>query len=101
MKPVQWKHIPTEQNSADDVSRGSSVPDLSGRRLSGPGFLKRPINEWLGDEKPDLAEVERECIKKKTVGIVATEAVELKNVFECKDYSGWKRRYILGVEIQE
>ena len=97
-EPVQRKHIPNEQNPADDVSRGSSVPDLSGRRLSGPEFLKRPINEWpREDKKTNLAEVpvERESIKKKTVGIVTTEAVESRNVFECKDYSGWKRPYAL------
>ena len=92
VKPVQWKHIPTEQNPADDVSRGLSVPDLSGRWLTGPEFLQQPIEEWpKEDSKPDATEVERECIKKKTVGMVTTEAVELKNVIECKDYSSWKR----------
>ena len=92
VKPVQWNHIPTEQNPADDVSRGLSVPDLSGRWLSGPEFLQRPMNEWPKENgKPDPVEVERECIKKKTVGIVTTEAIELTNVVECKDYSSWKR----------
>ncbi|XP_028403398.1 uncharacterized protein LOC114526095 [Dendronephthya gigantea] len=74
VKPVQWKHMPTEQNPADDVSRGLSVPDLSRRWSSGPEFLQRPVNEWPNeDEKPDPAEVERECIRKKTVGIVTTD----------------------------
>ena len=83
---------PTEQNPADDVSRGLSVPDLSGRWLTGPEFLQQPIEEWpKEDSKPDATEVERECIKKKTVGMVTTEAVELKNVIEWKDYSSWKR----------
>ena len=69
-----------------------SVPDLSGRWLTGPEFLQQPIEEWpKEDSKPDATEVERECIKKKTVGMVTTEAVELKNVIECKDYSSWKR----------
>ena len=66
------------------------------RRLSGPEFLKRPINEWpREDEKPDLAEVERECIKKKTVGIVATEAVELRTCLNARIIQTGRDSYAL------
>jgi hypothetical protein len=39
IQPVQWRHIPTEHNVVDDVSRGLSVAELSGRRKNGPPFL--------------------------------------------------------------
>ena len=71
VKPVQWRHIPTKDNVADDVSRGLSVPELSECWLNGPEFLHQPKKDWpKEDQKPDIAEVERECVKKKTVGVV-------------------------------
>ena len=39
IQPVQWRHIPTEHNIVDDVSRGLSVAELSGRWKNGPPFL--------------------------------------------------------------
>ncbi|XP_028404826.1 uncharacterized protein LOC114527396 [Dendronephthya gigantea] len=92
VKPAQWKHIPTEQNAADDVSRGLSVPDLSGRWLNGPEFLRRPKEEWPNEGKqPDPTEVERECIKRKAVNVVTNEVAQIGKVIECKDYSNWTR----------
>ena len=29
VKPAHWRHIPSEQNVADDISRGLSVPEWS------------------------------------------------------------------------
>ena len=92
VKPVQWRHIPTEKNAADDVSRGLSIPELSERWLNGPEFLHQPKKDWLKEDiKPDTAEVERECIKKKIVGVVISEEVGIQDVINCKDYSSWKR----------
>ena len=92
VKPVQWRHIPTEENVADDVSRGLSIPELSDRWLNGPEFLCQPNNDWPKEDiKPDTAEVERECIRKKTVGVVTSGEVGMQNVINCEDYSSWKR----------
>ena len=44
--PAQWKHIPGEQNVADDVSRGIAVTELSGRWQTGPEFLRLPKEQW-------------------------------------------------------
>jgi hypothetical protein len=66
VQPVQWRHIPTEHNVADDVSRGLSVAELSGRWKNGPAFLLLPKEEWpIERANADQDEVERECKKKK------------------------------------
>ena len=46
-EPTQWRHVPTDENPADDASRGTSPAELTGRRwLEGPAFLKQPSEEW-------------------------------------------------------
>ena len=44
--PSQWRHIPSECNVADDVSRGIAVDDLSQRWQHGPEFLQLPEKDW-------------------------------------------------------
>ncbi|XP_028415610.1 uncharacterized protein LOC114538968 [Dendronephthya gigantea] len=43
--PEQWRHVPGEQNVADDVSRGITALQLTGRWKYGPEFLKLPEEE--------------------------------------------------------
>ena len=40
--PCQWKHVPGDQNVADDTTRGILVKDLNGRWVNGPQFLYMP-----------------------------------------------------------
>ena len=44
----QWRYVPSDQNSGDDVSRGMSANNIvhSTRWLSGPAFLSCPESEW-------------------------------------------------------
>ena len=51
--PSQWRHIPGDVNLADDLSRGISVQDLTGRWRDGPGFLQFPNKLW---PQPDTAQ---------------------------------------------
>lgn len=46
-EPVQWRHVGTKENPADDVSRGLKVSDFlkSRRWLEGPEYL------WMDEEK--------------------------------------------------
>ena len=65
---------------------------MSERWLNGPEFLHRPKKDWQKEDvKPDTAEVERECVKKKTVGVVISGEAGIQNGIKCKDYSSWKR----------
>ena len=38
-EPSQWRHIPGDENVADDLSRGIRTQDLTGRWRDGPEFL--------------------------------------------------------------
>ena len=42
----QWNHVPTDQNPADDASRGIKSKALQGRWLNGPKFLLKDESEW-------------------------------------------------------
>ena len=44
--PSEWRHIPGEENVADDISRGIHVGDLNGRWTHGPEFLQKPEKLW-------------------------------------------------------
>ena len=46
LDPSQWKHIPGEENVADDVSQGLHVQQLMRRWMNGPEFLKLPEGQW-------------------------------------------------------
>ena len=45
-EPSQWRHIPGDVNAADDLSRGISAQDLTGRWRHGPEFLRLPEELW-------------------------------------------------------
>ena len=62
--PAQWRHVPGEQNVADDVSGGISVESLAGRWQHGPDFLRLPESEWPQDSPlADEVEVKKEHLK--------------------------------------
>ena len=43
----EWRHVPTQENPADDASRGVPVSSLSESRwLHGPDFLQLPPERW-------------------------------------------------------
>ena len=46
--PSQWRHVCSEQNPADDASRGLSAEALTdnSRWLRGPDFLWKPVHTW-------------------------------------------------------
>ena len=44
--PNQWKHIPSEDNVADDLLRGIRINELQGRWKNGPEFLYLPESQW-------------------------------------------------------
>ena len=44
--PNQWKHIPSEDNVADDLLRGIRINELQGSWMNGPEFLYLPESQW-------------------------------------------------------
>lgn len=44
--PSQWRHVKSPINPADDITRGLTPEELSGRWLDGPEFLHAPREQW-------------------------------------------------------
>ena len=66
--PCQWKHVPGDQNVADDATRGKSVKDLYVRWMNGLQFLYMPEEDWPKAIAVDNeAEVSKECCKVQAV----------------------------------
>ena len=90
---VQWRHVPTELNPADDTSRGALPSTLtSDRWLEGPPFLKLSRNQWptparVAAVDPGDAEVRREA----TCLAVAQEAKPDPIDVIIGRYSSWTR----------
>ncbi|XP_068723814.1 uncharacterized protein [Montipora capricornis] len=65
--PSEWKHIPGEENVADDISRGIYVGDLNGRWSNGPEFLQKPEELWPQEVAKPVSEEHLELRQNKTV----------------------------------
>ena len=90
--PCQWKHVPGDQNVADDATRGISVKDLNGRWMNGPQFLYMPEEDWPeAIAVADEAEVSKECRKVQAVFQLQNIAVMLQQAIDCKRFSKWRR----------
>lgn len=86
--PAQWRHVPGEQNVADDVSRGIPVESLAGRWQYGPDFLRLPESEWPQDSSvADKVDVETEHRKVNIVG----EQIKTRSPIDCDKFSSWRR----------
>ena len=87
--PSQWTHIPSEDNVADDLSRGISVSELQGRWMNGPDFLHLPENQWPAkpSSPPPDEDMERHQIRILTV--VMTQ--KSKDVIDPSTFSSWRK----------
>ncbi|XP_074624723.1 uncharacterized protein LOC141882778 [Acropora palmata] len=98
-QPEQWKYVDSDNNPADDASRGLSPKDLlkASRWLRGPTFLWEPHDGWqdFDDEPPTLHADDKE-VKKTTV--LNTVTIEPSYVLEVvKRFSNWFRaKRVLG-----
>ncbi|XP_065361988.1 uncharacterized protein LOC135955564 [Calliphora vicina] len=73
-----WQHVPSKDNPADIVSRGSDVDGLTESIwFTGPSFLYLPPDKWPKnlhfDLTPELASLEK---RKSKIAMVVTETVE-------------------------
>lgn len=87
--PSQWKHIPSEVNIADDLSRGITVKELNNRWVNGPEFLRLPEEEWpIHVTTPSGADKKMERLQVavvKEVKKVAADAIDLER------FSSWRK----------
>ena len=98
-QPEQWKYVDSDNNPADDASRGLSPKDLlkTSGWLRGPAFLWEPHDEWKDfDDKPPTLHTDDKEVKKITV--LSTVTIEPSYVLEMvKRFSDWFRaKRVLG-----
>ena len=76
-QPEQWKYVDSDNNPADDASRGLSPKELlkTSRWLHGPTFLWEPHDRWqdFDDEPPTVHADDKEVKKTTVLNTVTTE----------------------------
>ena len=54
LNDVTFKHVPTEENSADVATRGRPPNELSSMWWNGPSWLSQPMQLWPNSKTPEL-----------------------------------------------
>ena len=87
--PNQWNHIPSEDNVADDLSRGIRVIELQGRWMNGPKFLRLPEDQWPIQQTPPPPE---EYMERRQIHVLtAVAAQKAKAVIDPSTFSSWRK----------
>ncbi|XP_063955361.1 uncharacterized protein LOC135154088 [Lytechinus pictus] len=95
--PSWWRHVPGDQNPADDISRGIPPEKLTEIWENGPEFLYWHDNRWPStEETPDSREVEKE---KRKVHQVALAEVQSEPI-DCKKFSRWRKLVRVTAYVQ-
>ena len=86
--PSLWRHIPSEHNVADDVSRGIPVQELTGRWINGPQFLHLPEDQWP-ITVPKLSPTED--LEQRQLIVALTQGNNAEKEIDPKDFSTWRQ----------
>ncbi|XP_065174407.1 uncharacterized protein LOC135804458 [Sycon ciliatum] len=87
-QPSQWHHVPTDQNPADVVSRGTTVPNLDTTVwLNGPAFLQQEPEKWPMGTAPAYPQSEARKEEKKVSAVSSGTTVSLLQVIANVDDS--------------
>ena len=87
--PSQWKHIPGEENVADDVSRGLHVKQLTGRWMNSPEFLKLPEEQW--PVQTATLQQEGDMERRHVNAVTTVPPADVGNVIDVKNFSSWRK----------
>ena len=94
--PSEWKHIPGEENVADDISRGIHLGDLIGRGSRGPELLQKPEKLWPQEVRKHVSEEDLERRQTKSV----CEVKKIDEAIDPKQFSSWKNLVRVTARIQ-
>jgi hypothetical protein len=100
--PDDWRYVPTQQNPADDASRGVAPGELvtSQQWFHGPSFLQLSEERWpvvgdtnVNDEDPEVKR-EKQCYAQVETGNKLLSLVsECSNFQQVKRSVAWLKRY--------
>ena len=91
--PAQWRHVPGEQNPADDATRGLDLKNLSAksRWLQGPAFLHEGETSWPSESRlllSDCSEEGKQELAKINLSFQCKHSLPL---FDIQRFSSWRR----------
>ena len=93
----EWKYVKSEENPADDTSRGLKLDALlqKERLLKGPTFLWKSESEWPASvEVPNLSDDDPEVRQGATVYTNATSEIILESLVQrYSTWWGWVRAF--------
>ena len=96
--PHQWRHVSSELNPADEVTRGLTVDEMSASNkwLSGPEFLKKKEEFWPCDptiRQPELSDDDLEIKREVQLYNQSSTSHASKDVLSrlIERYSSWDR----------
>eukprot|EP00795_Rhopilema_esculentum_P016607 gene16607-biopygen5783 len=87
--PSQWKHIPGENNVADELSRGSHVHELNGRWMHGPEFLLTAEGLWPTKAIP--SPVKEDSERRQATKVCLSINTKPENVINYGTVSNWPK----------
>lgn len=87
--PNQWKHIPSEHNVDDDLSRGIRVTELQGRWKNGAEFSYLPESQWPIAIAPSAPNVDME--RRQIQILTAVTAPKPSNFNDPCKFSSWRK----------
>ena len=96
--PHQWRHVSSEHNPVDEVSRGLIVGEMSGssKWLSGPEVLKKRVQFWPCDptiRQPNLSDDDPEIKRETQLYNQSSSCHRAEDVYSklIRCYSSWDR----------
>ena len=95
--PAQWRHVPGEQNPADDTTRGLDLKSLStkSRWFQGPAFLHEEETSWPSESRLLLSDCSEEGKQELAKINLTFQCKQSLPLFDIQRFSSWRR--LLGV----
>ena len=91
--PAQWRHVPGEQNTADDATRGLDLKSLSAksRWFQGPAFLHEGETSWPSESRLQLSDCSEEGKQELAKINLAFQCKQSLPLFDIQRFSSWRR----------